>query len=95
MAGIAETNRIPRPPAAVDCELGLWFRDDMNVPTGRRRLNGAVLLGSKRTPKKLAENGALGDRLGQGLYDGITKNGLKRAEGDEFQEAERVVWEEY
>ena len=91
MAGTAETNRIPRPPAAVDHDLDFWFGSQLvKVLTGSRRLDGTVLLGSERTAEKLADDGAFGDGLGQGFENGIAEDGLKHAEVDECEQRDRL-----
>jgi len=65
MAGIAETKRMPIPPAAVDVELNFRFRSyELEDLTGSRGLDGTVLLGSERAAKKFTKDGAFGDGLG-------------------------------
>jgi hypothetical protein len=86
MAGTAETKRIPRPPAAVDFELDFWFRNyELEVLTGSRRLDGTILLGSKRATQKFTEYGAFGDGLGHWFENGITEYSLRHPEVDEHQ----------
>lgn len=88
IAGIAETNRMPIPPAALNFELDLWFRGhELEVLTCSRRLDGTVLLRSERTTQKLAKNRVLGYGLGQWFDNGITEDRLKRVEVDEHQES--------
>ena len=65
MAGTAETKRMPIPPAAVDFEFNVWFRnEELGDLTSSRGLDGTVLLRSERTAKKLTKDGAFGDGLG-------------------------------
>ena len=91
MAGIAETKRIPRPPAAINIGSEIWFHNhELEVLTGGRGLNGTVLFGSEGATQKLTEDCVFWDGLGQRFYDRITKDCLKRAEVDEHQ-ASRLV----
>lgn len=59
----------------------------MEVLTGSRGLDGTVLFGSERTAEKLTDDGAFGDKLGQGFENSITEDSLEHAEVDERQES--------
>ena len=76
-AGIAETKRIPRPPAAGNFEMRFLVRQRrMEVLTRGSGLNGTVLLRTERTAENLSDDGLFGDGSGQWLDNGKTENSL-------------------
>jgi hypothetical protein len=60
------------------------------VITGRRGLNGTILLGSKRTTEKPTDNGVFRYSLGQRFDNGIAEDSLTHAGDNKCQEIESL-----
>ena len=89
IAGIAETKRMPRPPAAVDFGSGIRFRNHrLEVLTGGRGLDSTILLRSERTTQKPTKKSAFWDGFGHWFENSITKDGLEHVEVNEHQETD-------